>query len=1037
MAVGVSDGTYGAEAFNYSRFDVSAKKSWYFFDNEEVALGSAIASSNKSYAVYTTLNQCLLTSTVSYETSASSTVQNLSTGTVTPAGLKWVYQGGVGYFFISPVSNATIQAISQTGSWSEINTSQSTTPVTENVFSLFINHGTAVSNGSYSYIVVPNMTEAGMDAYAAANPIQVINNDSKAQAVYQSTLGITQTAFYAADTVTIAAGETLAANGSSMVMLQQYNNGLKLSASNPQNAQANLNVTLVGVGLSGSSSTWLDSLGSAVVGFNLPGGSLAGSTVGLTLTSDGAATPTVTLSSNDDETKFTYNVSSPVVLPASTTFSGDQFTTLTFAKPISGNAGLTFSGAGTTVNLLGTNSYTGLTTVTSGTVNVAGNQTAAIGGWSIGNNLAQTPVMVSFQSGSGLVIAAGNSFSIAMTNSNAAGATANFAGPVVDNGSLSIGRAALMNLGSGTVWTQNGSMSETLVGGTSYNTALTISSGASLTYNGSTAITLSPSPGASGSATITVTGGTLTTGQGFSDTTSTGSGAANLILNSGATLKLTANVPALTATAGSNFNVQLGTGGATINTQAYNTSIASPISQTGSLTKLGTGTLILAGNNNYSGGTIIGNGDGVVQISNPSGLGTGPVTLSKSGTSSGTLQLNLTGTNTIANTINGFNSTTFSNDSTVPDIENVAGNNTITSNLTVTSTGGNGVSIQSDSGLLTLTGTITTTLTYRGVELNGAGNGVVSGPVTNSTTGYAFSLYKDGTGNWTLTHANNYSSGTMVDNGSLTFAAPGAFPAYTALTIAANASAIAANHGNGANNNLFASSLKLSGTLGAWTGKLDLSDNDLDVQSGSLTTLNDQVKQGYNANGQGLWNGNAGIGSSAAATDTTHLTALGVIQNSTNGSPTGTALYGSGTALGLFDGTSPANSDVLIKYTYYGDANLDGKVDGSDYSRIDSAMLNPQLTGWYNGDFNYDGVINGSDYTLLDNAFNTQSAIISDAIADPFATATAQIATTNPPIQAVPEPTSLAIAGLGIVTLLGRKPRQAHLTKPINSPLPG
>ena len=31
-------------------------------------------------------------------------------------------------------------------------------------------------------------------------------------------------------------------------------------------------------------------------------------------------------------------------------------------------------------------------------------------------------------------------------------------------------------------------------------------------------------------------------------------------------------------------------------------------------------------------------------------------------------------------------------------------------------------------------------------------------------------------------------------------------------------------------------------------------------------------------------------------------------------------------------------NDVLVKYTYYGDANLDGKVDGSDYSRIDSPI---------------------------------------------------------------------------------------------------
>jgi len=54
---------------------------------------------------------------------------------------------------------------------------------------------------------------------------------------------------------------------------------------------------------------------------------------------------------------------------------------------------------------------------------------------------------------------------------------------------------------------------------------------------------------------------------------------------------------------------------------------------------------------------------------------------------------------------------------------------------------------------------------------------------------------------------------------------------------------------------------------------------------------------------------------------------------------------------------------VLVKYTYYGDANLDGQVDGSDYSLIDNGYLN-HLTGWYNGVFNYGAVIDGSDYTV-------------------------------------------------------------------------
>jgi hypothetical protein len=145
------------------------------------------------------------------------------------------------------------------------------------------------------------------------------------------------------------------------------------------------------------------------------------------------------------------------------------------------------------------------------------------------------------------------------------------------------------------------------------------------------------------------------------------------------------------------------------------------------------------------------------------------------------------------------------------------------------------------------------------------------------------------------------------------------------------------------------------------------------------------------------------------------LHALGVIQND-NGAGTGTALYPT------FEGQPVSDSDVLIKYTYYGDTNLDGKVDGTDYSRIDNAYAYNQshssspLTGWFNGDFNYDGVINGSDYTLIDNAFNQQGAQISAAIS-------AQIAGSGA-TSAVPEPASAGII-VAAAALLGRRRRVA------------
>jgi autotransporter-associated beta strand protein len=212
--------------------------------------------------------------------------------------------------------------------------------------------------------------------------------------------------------------------------------------------------------------------------------------------------------------------------------------------------------------------------------------------------------------------------------------------------------------------------------------------------------------------------------------------------------------------------------------------------------------------------------------------------------------------------------------------------------------------------------------------------------------------------------------------------------------------------------------LTVAGTTNAWQGKIDLANNDLDVAAGSLANLTNMVKQGYNA---GKWNGSAGVVSTVAAADTRHLTAIGVIQNNQSGA----ALF---TSSNKFDGTVPGASDILLKYTYYGDTNFDGKVDATDLARLNASIsnnANPRnkpLTGWYNGDFNYDGVINGSDMTLLDNAMNAKAAQLNAIIAAPQALPTAQIAGTT----SVPEPTGAGLIGVCCSAILTRRRKRIN-----------
>ena len=313
-------------------------------------------------------------------------------------------------------------------------------------------------------------------------------------------------------------------------------------------------------------------------------------------------------------------------------------------------------------------------------------------------------------------------------------------------------------------------------------------------------------------------------------------------------------------------------------------------------------------------------------------------------------------------------------------------NNAGTINASNISTGSNGSFTLTSAGTLNVTGVFTNqgTSTFSGSQNWSAGS------VFNNSGGTATFNTDAGAGGANLTV--NAISGTILFTST---------QHLSGLNIASGS--LVQLNASGPRLVLVTSSLIVGGTL-------DLTTNALDVSASSLTAITALLASGYS---NGTWTG-TGITSSTAAGDTAHLTALGVIQNNQSG----TALYTT------FDGVTPGAGDVLVKFTYYGDTDLNGEVDGSDYSRIDNGYLTG-ATGWFNGDFNYDGVIDGSDYTLIDNAFNTQGASLSASIATPTAIANAEIAVAP---SAVPEPNSVAglLAVTSIALLRRRIPRQVE-----------
>ena len=150
---------------------------------------------------------------------------------------------------------------------------------------------------------------------------------------------------------------------------------------------------------------------------------------------------------------------------------------------------------------------------------------------------------------------------------------------------------------------------------------------------------------------------------------------------------------------------------------------------------------------------------------------------------------------------------------------------------------------------------------------------------------------------------------------------------------------------------------------------LDLADNDMIVRAGSLGTwtgsaydsVTGLIQSGSNG---GAWDGD-GIVTSLPTSGVSHTTlAVG----------DGAQLFGlTGSATDMFNGETVSAASVIVKYTYMGDVDADGDIDGDDYFRIDSFVLQSGSTfGYFFGDLNLDGEINGDDYFCLDSEILSQ-----------------------------------------------------------------
>ena len=444
---------------------------------------------------------------------------------------------------------------------------------------------------------------------------------------------------------------------------------------------------------------------------------------------------------------------------------------LTLGGIVSGNYGVTKIGNGTLI-LSGANTYTGLTTVSVGAIRIANNAAlgAATAGTVVGSGDALEIIggITSAEplSVAGTGISSGGvlrNISGANTLSGAVTLTAN-SSVAVDDGSLTLGGA----VGGAFTLTKAGNGTLTLSGANTYSGATTISAGQVVLGNAS-------GLGVTNAGTTISSGAALdVNGQTIGDETITmggsGIGSAGAILNSSASAASISGGVLLSADT-------------TIGTPSGELTLSGRINETGgafNLTKVGTGTLTLAGDNLVDGVLYV--TAGTVKLGNNAALGSAGAGKQTEVSTGAAVDLNgatVASEQIVLSGAGVSDSGALYNSSTTA--ASLTGAITLTNGATIKSTG---------TGGLTFTGGIT--LNANTVTFDGANNFTVSSTKITGTGG----LIKNGAGALTLNVANDFTGNTTINAGSVVLGSGGtlaspviAMAAGTTIDVTAKGSA--------------------------------------------------------------------------------------------------------------------------------------------------------------------------------------------------------------------------------------------------------
>lgn len=188
----------GFEPDNYDS-DLKARKSYFFFDDELVMLGSNINLTDSENKVETTVDQRMLKHgdvdgiSVNGENLNADTVDNKTFEGTSYIHLKGREEGSQFGYYFPDKSSVNIDKRTTTNLRKDVDwyTYKDESTQTETLGTIYFDHGTNPQNDGYKYVILPGKTEEETKAYSKNPDIEILAQTNSYHAVKETGLNVT------------------------------------------------------------------------------------------------------------------------------------------------------------------------------------------------------------------------------------------------------------------------------------------------------------------------------------------------------------------------------------------------------------------------------------------------------------------------------------------------------------------------------------------------------------------------------------------------------------------------------------------------------------------------------------------------------------------------------------------------------------------------------------------------------------------------------------------------------------------------------